>query len=81
MAVNGNKSKHTRGQNERYLIRTRPKTNVHIFGKFCLRQSDERTNRYKTRKCGINTYLSYRVLYLFISTRRQSTIIPQAQQS
>ena len=29
--------------------------NVHIFGTFCLRQSDERTNRYKTRDV-VNTY-------------------------
>ena len=31
---------------ERFLTSTR-QNNVHIFGKFCLRQSDERTNRYK----------------------------------
>ena len=43
------KSKHTiRGYNERFLIWTR-QNKVRIFGKFCLRQSDERTNRYKTR--------------------------------
>ena len=39
-------SKHTRGENERYLIWTR-QNHVQILGKFCLQQSDERTNRYK----------------------------------
>ena len=32
-------------KNERFLIRTRQNT-VPNFGQFCLRQSDERTNRY-----------------------------------
>ena len=42
------KRKHTRGSNERYLIRTR-QNKVHIFGKFCLRHSNVRTeNRCKT---------------------------------
>ena len=44
--VQENKSKHTRGSNKCYLIRTR-QNNVHIFGKFCFGQSHER-NRYKT---------------------------------
>ena len=33
-------------KNERYLIRTR-QNNVHIFGKFCLRHSDIRTEQMK----------------------------------
>ena len=31
--------------------------NVQIFGNFCRRQSDERTNKYKTRNV-VNTYLN-----------------------
>ena len=38
-----NKSKHTRGNNERHLIRTRQKK-VQVFGKFCLRHSNVGTN-------------------------------------
>ena len=34
-------------KHERFLMWTR-QNNVQIFGKFCLRQSDKRTNRYKT---------------------------------
>ena len=49
MTAEGNKSKHTRGQHERYLVWTR-QNNVQIYGKFGLRHSDERTTRYKTRK-------------------------------
>ena len=55
-SVQGTKSKHTKGSNERYLIWTR-QNNVHIFGNFCLRQRDERTNRYKSRNV-VNTYLN-----------------------
>ena len=35
-------------KNEHFLIWTR-QTNLQIFGKVCLRQSDERTDKYKTR--------------------------------
>ena len=55
-SVQGNKSKHKRGYNERYLIRTR-QNNVHIYDKCCLRQSDKRTNRYKIRDV-VNTYFN-----------------------
>ena len=45
-SVQGNKPRTHKSENERYLIRTR-KDNVRIFGKFCFRQSDERTNIYE----------------------------------
>ena len=54
-SVQGNKSKHTRGENERYLIRTR-QNNVQIIGKFCLRYSDERTTDIIKTRDVINTY-------------------------
>ena len=40
---NNNKSKHTRGESERYLM-TR-QNNVHIFGTFFLQHSDVRTDK------------------------------------
>ena len=43
-------------KNERFLIWTR-QNKTRIFGKFCLRQSDERTNKYKTRNV-VNTLLN-----------------------
>ena len=48
---------------ERFLIRTR-QNKMRISGKLCLRQSDERTNRYKTRNV-VNTYSSMSLLKQF----------------
>ena len=52
-----NKNQNTQEvKNERFLIWTKQKK-MRILGNFCLQQSDERTNQYKTRNV-VNSLMS-----------------------